>query len=114
MLERFRAQGIQQKILNEADDILNSKDGPQKAVHLLTEAILQNPTDQKLYKKLGEVSLMNGAKDNNEDQEFEELSNHKKSLAGFEAFITALEQQYMPKLPSADETKNSTTLTRLN
>ena len=41
------------------------------------------------------------------DQEFEELSDHSQSLAGFEAFVTTLEQRYQLSLKGADETQPS-------
>ena len=103
MLERFSEKGFQQKILQEVNNILvNDKDKTQ-AINLLTDAILQNPNDHKLHEKLGEVASKDGDKTNQSDQEFEELNSHAQALAGFEAFVTSLEQRYMPALKAADD-----------
>ena len=112
MLERFETQGFQQKILNEVDNALTCNNDRQYAISLLTNAILKNPLDQKLHEKLGQIAMM--SEDDNTDQQFEELSLHRQALAGFSAFITALEQKNKPTLQSADVTKESTPIMRIN
>ena len=104
MLGRFGDKGFQQKILSEVDTILSQGKDRGKAVNLLTDAILQNPNDLVLHKKLGEIALSSKNKKDQPNQEFEELSEYTQSLAGFEAFVTTLEQRYQPSLTGADET----------
>jgi len=105
MLERFGDKGFQQKILAEVDTILSQGQDRGQAVNLLADAILQNPSDLVLHKKLGEIALSTKNKKDHTNQEFEELSEYSQSLAGFEAFVTALEQRYQPSLKGADETE---------
>ena len=57
---------------------------------------------------------MNENKKSSDSHDFMELTIHKQTLAGFEAFITALEQQQMPTLESIDETKVEESLTQHN
>ena len=114
LFERFKSQGLQQKILNEVDNTLNSKNGQAGAIRLLTKAILQNPSDRKLHERLGQVAIMNENEKSSDSHDFVELAIHKQSLAGFEAFITALEQQQMPTLESIDETKADKRITQHN
>ena len=103
MLERFGSKGFQQKVLTEVDTILSQGKDPGQAVNLLTDAILQNPNDLVLHKKLGEIALSTKNKKDRPNQEFEELSEYSQSLASFEAFVTTLEQRYQPTLKGADE-----------
>ena len=106
MLERFGSKGFQQRVLQEVDNILVHKKDQDQAVDLLTDAILKNPSDHKLHEKLGEVAIKTNNKNNKSDQNFEELSAHLQALAGFEAFITALERRHKtPALKGAKETK---------
>ena len=91
LFERFKSQGLQQKILNEVDNTLNSKNDQAGAIRLLTKAILQNPSDRKLHERLGQVAIMNENEKSSDSHDFMELTIHKQTLAGFEAFITALE-----------------------
>ena len=90
MLKRFGDKGFQQKILQEVDKILIQKNDKNQAVSLLTDAILQNPNDNRFHEKLGEVALAGNTNNDPSEQKFEELSVHSQALAGFEAFITAL------------------------
>ena len=103
MIERFGDKAFQQRILQEVDNILVDKKDQGQAINLLTDAILKNPSDHKLHEKLGEVAINSNNEINQSDQEFEELAAHSQALAGFEAFITALEKRYNPTLKSADE-----------
>ena len=103
MIERFGDKGFQQRILQEVDNILVDKKDQGQAINLLTDAILKNPSDHKLHEKLGEVAINSNNEINKSDQKFEELAAHSQALAGFEAFITALEKRYKPALKSADE-----------
>ena len=103
MLERFSEKGFQQKILQEVNNILANDNDKTQAINLLTDAILKNPNDHKLHEKLGEVATKDGDKTNQSDQEFEELNSHAQALAGFEAFVTSLEQRHMPALKAADD-----------
>ena len=105
MLKRFGNKGFQQRILQEVDSILLTKKDKAQAVALLTDAILQNPSDQKFHEKLGEIAIMTTDNSHQSDQKFEELSAHSQALAGFDAFVTALEQRYKPALKSTDETQ---------
>ena len=105
MLKRFGNKGFQQRILQEVDNILLTKKDKDKAITLLTDAILQNPSDQKFHEKLGEIAIMTTDNSHQSDQKFEELSAHSQALAGFDAFVTALEQRYKPALKSTDETQ---------
>ena len=105
MLKVFGDKGFQQKVLQEVDDILLHKKDQGKAINILTDAILQNPGNHKLHEKLGEVAILTDNQNDQSGQEFEELSAHFQALAGFEAFVTALEQRYKPALKGADETK---------
>ncbi|MDA7436739.1 hypothetical protein N8654_03535 [Synechococcus sp. AH-601-B19] len=103
MIERFGDKAFQQRILQEVDNILVDKKDQTQAIDLLTDALLHNPEDHTIYEKLGEVAIMTNSTNNQTDQEFEELAAHSQALAGFEAFITALEKRYKPALKSADE-----------
>lgn len=105
MLERFGKKGFQQKILTEVDTILSKGKDRNRAVNLLTDAILQNPSDPVLHKKLGEIAFAAKNEEDPFNQEFEELFHHSQSLAGFEAFVATLEKRYQPSLKSADETQ---------
>ena len=93
------------KIMAEVDTILSQGGDRGQAVNLLTDAILQNPNDLALHKKLGEIALSTKNKKDPTNQEFEELSEYSQSLASFEAFVTTLEQRYQPSLKGADETQ---------
>ena len=106
MLKRFSNKGFQQRVLQEVDSILLTKKDKQQAINLLTDAILQNPRDHKFHEKLGEIAIITTDNNHQSAQEFEELSPHSHALAGFDAFVTALEQRYKPVLKSADETQN--------
>ena len=106
MLKRFSNKGFQQRVLQEVDNILLTKKDKQQAINLLTDAILQNPRDHKFHEKLGEIAIITTDNNHQSAQEFEELSPHSHALAGFDAFVTALEQRYKPVLKSADETQN--------
>ena len=114
MLERYGEIGMQEKVLNDVDNALNYKDGPKRAINILTDAILMYPTNKKLHEKLGQIAVMND--NNNINQKYEELSVHRQSLAGFQAFISALEdqQKHMPTLQGKNEMKADSALTRLN
>jgi len=114
MLERYGEIGMQEKVLNDVDNALNYKDGPKRAINILTNAILMYPTNKKLHEKLGQIAVMND--NNNINQKYEELSVHRQSLAGFQAFISALEdqQKHMPTLRGKNEMKADSALTRLN
>ena len=92
---------LSQRIFEEVDGILADKNNKQ-AINLLTDAILQNPNDDRFHEKLGEVAAIK-FENNQSEQKFEELAAHSQALAGFEAFVTALEQRYKPALESADE-----------
>ena len=105
MLDRFGAKGLQQKILMEVDDALRCDNDQKKAINILTDAVLQSPADQKMRDKLGQVALMSHNINDSIDEEFEELSTRRQSLAGFEALIKTLEQQRVRALESTDETK---------
>ena len=105
MLKRFSNKGFQQRILQEVDSILLTKKDKDQAVTLLTDAILQNPSDQKFHEKLGEIAIMTTHNSHQSDQKFEELSAHSQALAGFDAFVTALEQRYKPALKNTEETQ---------
>ena len=105
MLKRFGNKGFQQRILQEVDSILLTKKDKAQAVTLLTDAILQNPSDQKFHEKLGEIAIMTTDNSHQSDQKFEELSAHSQALAGFNAFVTALEQRYKPALKNTEETQ---------
>ena len=102
MLNRFGDKGYEQGVLQKVDAILRSKRDKGQALELLTDAILQSPSNHKIHEKLGEVALINKSKDHQSGQEFEELSAHYQSLAGFEAFVSALEQRYKPALKGAN------------
>ena len=106
MLKRFSNKGFQQRVLQEVDSILLTKKDKQQAINLLTDAILQNPRDHKFHEKLGEIAIITTDNNHQSAKEFEELSPHSHALAGFDAFVTALEQRYKPVLKSADETQN--------
>jgi hypothetical protein len=112
MLERFGAKGSQQKILSEVDNALSCDNDQKHAINLLTNAILQNPSDQKLHEKLGQVAMM--SENINNEEQFEELTVYRQSIAGFEAFITALEQQGTPALKSTSNTKGTRAIMRIN
>lgn len=112
MLERFGSKGNQQKILSEVDNALSCDNDQKHAISLLTSAILQNPSDQKLHEKLGQVAMM--SENNNNDEQFEELTVYRQSLAGFEAFITALEQQGTAAHKSTNITKGTRAIMRIN
>lgn len=105
MIGRFGAQGLQQQIMSEVDHILFHQGDQKQAIDLLTNAILQNPTDEKLQERLGQVAMMD--KEGNENQEFGELSIHRQTLAGFEAFITAIEQLDKPALQATQDNNRS-------
>tara|TARA_B100001057_G_C22852747_1_gene951576 strand:+ start:976 stop:2736 length:1761 start_codon:yes stop_codon:yes gene_type:complete len=107
MLKRFGDKGLQQKILNEVDVVLTQEKDRGRAVNLLTDAILQSPSDPILHQKLREVAVITKNKKWQSYQEFEELIDHSQSLAGFEAFVTTLEQRYQLSLKGADETQPS-------
>jgi hypothetical protein len=115
MLERFGAKGLQQQILIEVDNALRCENDQKKAINILTDAILQSPTDQKIRDKLGQVALMSNNKNDSIDEEFEELSTRRQSLAGFDALITTLEQQqHRAALQGTSETKETKNKTELN
>lgn len=103
MLKRFNNKGFQQRILQEVDSILLTKKDNDQAITLLTDAILQNPSDQKFHEKLGEIAIMTTNNSHQSDQKFEELSAHSQALAGFDAFVTAMEQRNKPALKRTDE-----------
>ena len=103
MLRRFGEKGFQQRILKEVDSILMDKKDNKQAINLLTDAILQNPNDDSFHEKLGEVAMKQSSENNQSEQQFEELADHSQALAGFEAFVTALEQRYKPALESAND-----------
>lgn len=105
MIGRFGAQGLQQQIMSEVDHILFHQGDQKQAIDLLTNAILQNPTDEKLQERLGQVAMMD--KEVNENQEFGELSIHRQTLAGFEAFITTIEQLDKPALQGTQDNNRS-------
>ena len=103
MLRRFGEKGFQQRILKEVNSILMDKKDSKQAINLLTDAILQNPNDDIFHEKLGEVAAKQSSVNTQSEQKFDELSAHIQALAGFEAFVTALEQRYKPALESADD-----------
>ena len=103
MLRRFGEKGFQQRILKEVDSILMDKKDNKQAINLLTDAILQNPNDDSFHEKLGEVAMKQSSENNQSEQQFEELADHSQALAGFEAFVTALEQRYKPAFESAND-----------
>ena len=105
MLKSFGDKGFQQGVLQEVDNILLSKKDQDQAINLLIDAILQNPSDHKFHEKLGEVAIMTSNKGDQSDQQFEELSAHSRALAGFEAFVTELEQRDKPALKSVNKTQ---------
>ena len=105
MIERFGAQGLQQQIMSEVDHILFHEGDQKQAIDLLTNAILQNPTDEKIQERLGQVAMMD--KEGDENQEFGELLIHRQTLAGFEAFITAIEKLDKPALQGTQDNKRS-------
>ena len=105
MLKSFGDKGFQQGVLQEVDNILLSKKDQDQAINLLIDAILQNPSDHKFHEKLGEVAIMTTNKGDQSDQQFEELSAHSRALAGFEAFVTELEQRDKPALKSVNKTQ---------
>ena len=105
MLDRFANKGLQQRVLEEVDHIIMHKKDHNEAINLLTNAILQNPDNNTFHEKLGEIASMSKSKNNQSDQEFPELMTHSRALAGFEAFVTALEQRHNPALKAADEIK---------
>ncbi len=72
MLERFGDKGFQQKILQEVDKILIQKNDKNQAVSLLTDAILQNPSNNRFHEKLGEVALAGNTNNDPSEQKFEE------------------------------------------
>jgi hypothetical protein len=103
MLKRFGDKGFQQGVLQEVDNILLSKKDKDQAVSLLIDAILQNPSNHRFHEKLGEVAIITKNKNDQSGRELDELTHHHQALAGFEAFITALEQRYKPALNGPDE-----------
>ena len=105
MLKSFGDKGFQQGVLQEVDNILLSKKDQDQAINLLIDAILQNPSDHKFHEKLGEVAIMTTNKGDQSDQQFEELSAYSRALAGFEAFVTELEQRDKPALKSVNKTQ---------
>lgn len=107
MLERFGDIGMQQQVLSEVDNLLEQKDGGQKAIKLLTDAIIRNPEDVALQEKLDQVALVDDKQHNDNKCRFDELSNHIQELAGFEAFISAIEMRYKPALNSAESTQKT-------
>ena len=117
MLKRFWAKGMQQNILEEVDSILLDTDqytnSREKAINLLTSAILKNPTDEILQKKLGEISLSN-SNDIDDDVDFEDISRHQQNLAGFDAFLKGLENLQKPALKGQTSMTDSNELQLIN
>ena len=107
MLERFKDIGMQQQVLSEVDNLLEQKDGAQKAIKLLTDAIIRNPEDTALHEKLDQVALVADKQESESQLKFDELSIQIQELAGFEAFISAIEMRYKPALNSAEATKTT-------
>ena len=107
MLERFKDIGMQQQVLSEVDNLLEQKDGAQKAIKLLTDAIIRNPEDTALHEKLDQVALVDDKQESESQLKFDELSIQIQELAGFEAFISAIEMRYKPALNSAEATKTT-------
>ena len=103
MLKRFGDKGFQQGVLQEVDNILLSKKDKDQAVSLLIDAILQNPSNHRFHEKLGEVAIITKNRNDQSGRELDELTHHHQALAGFEAFIAALEQRYKPALNGPDE-----------
>ena len=59
----------------------------------------------KIQERLGQVAMM--YKEDDENQEFGELLIHRQTLAGFEAFITAIEKLDKPALQGTQDNKRS-------
>ena len=67
---------------------------------------ISKPVDPiKKYAEKHKITLFQPQ--NYNDQKFEELLEFRQSLAGFEAFITALELQHMPMLQGKEEEKKT-------
>ena len=100
---------MQQNILKEVDSLLLETDhyanGREKAINLLTSAILKNPTDEILQNKLGEIASLNSS-DIDNDIESEDITRHQQNLAGFNAFLKALENLQQPALKGEAKTPN--------
>ena len=107
MLERFKDIGMQQQVLSEVENLLEQKDGGQKAIKLLTDAIIRNPEDTALHEKLDQIALVDDKQESESQLKFDELSIQIQELAGFEAFISAIEMRYKPALNSAEATKTT-------
>ena len=109
MLNRFWEQGMQQNILKEVDILLLETDhyanGREKAINLLTSAILKNPNDEILQNKLGEIASSN-SNDIDNDIKPEDITRHQQNLDGFYAFLKALENLQQPALKGEAKTPN--------
>ena len=109
MLNRFWEQGMQQNILKEVDILLLETDhyanGREKAINLLTSAILKNPNDEILQNKLGEIASSN-SNDIDNDIKPEDITRHQQNLDGFYAFLKALENLQQPALKGEATTPN--------
>ena len=109
MLNRFWEQGMQQNTLKEVDSLLLETDhyanGREKAINLLTSAILKNPNDEILQNKLGEIASSN-SNDIDNDIKPEDITRHQQNLDGFYAFLKALENLQQPALKGEATTPN--------
>ena len=73
----------------------------------MTDAIIRNPEDTALHEKLDQVALVDDKQESESQLKFDELSIQIQELAGFEAFISAIEMRYKPALNSAETTKTT-------
>ena len=104
-LQLHSKAATQQSTLQKVDSLLkdqvNREDAIENATELLTDALLQDPTNESLQKKLQDVAAIEARRTGADLQKFPELIAQQRAIAGLEAFISSLEkrQQKLIKNP---------------
>lgn len=88
--ERVDVQKVTQLIKN----IDQSGFSYSGAVEILVDLILKYPNSKFFKEKLQMLATMHGETKSTQDENFNENEPHRKSIAGFEAFLSVLEKRY--------------------
>jgi hypothetical protein len=113
-LQLHSKAAAQQSTLQKVDALLedktNNEDAIDHATELLTDALLQDPTNGSILRKFQDIGILKHSSQNNrEEQEFPEIFEQRKTLAGLEEFISSLEKrQQIPQEQSTPTNKDFT------
>ena len=88
---------LQQDIFEKVDSLLknsfNNENAIKNATDLLTDAFLQDPTNENIYKRFQEIGERLASTEESNNPNFQELASQRKTLAGLEVFIISLEKR---------------------